>query len=51
MMSECSLCYQPIPASRSLCAACENDIQATQHQAGEAERVFKERQARAAGVE
>jgi predicted amidophosphoribosyltransferase len=50
-MNECSLCFQPIPANRSLCDACENDIQYTKRCLEDAERVFRERQARAACVE
>jgi hypothetical protein len=48
---ECSVCYQEIPDHRLLCEACENDQRAEQAQAGDAERVFKERQARATAVE
>jgi hypothetical protein len=51
MTSECAVCYQEIPDNRSLCEACENDQRAEQMQAGDAERVFRERQQRAACVE
>jgi hypothetical protein len=51
MTSECAVCYQEIPDTRSLCEACENDLAAEQDQAGEAERIYRERQARAACVE
>jgi predicted amidophosphoribosyltransferase len=51
MTSECAACYQEIPDNRSLCEACENDLRAEQAQAGDAERIYKERQARAMTVE
>jgi predicted amidophosphoribosyltransferase len=50
-MNECAACYQPISDTRLLCPACENDLRAAQAQAGDAERVWKERMARAAAVE
>lgn len=50
-MNECALCHAEIPDNRSLCEACENDLRAEQAQAGEAERIYRERAARAACVE
>jgi hypothetical protein len=50
-MNECAICYQPIPWTRLLCPACEEDLRAEREAAGDAERMFKERQQRAAAVE
>lgn len=50
-MNECKICHQMIGWDRSLCDACDNDLRDAQEEAGDAERVFKERQARAACVE
>jgi hypothetical protein len=50
-MGECSVCYQEIPGDRLLCPACEDDLRAERDEADEAERMFRERQQRAAAVE
>jgi hypothetical protein len=50
-MNECSTCHQVIGWECSLCPACEADEREAQEAAGDAERVFKERAARAACVE
>jgi hypothetical protein len=50
-MNECSECHAEIPWTRLLCPACEADQRAAQAQAGEAERIYRERQQRAAAVE
>jgi len=50
-MNECATCYQPIPANRLLCPACEEDLRAERDEADDAERVYRERQARAMNVE
>jgi len=51
MQNECATCYQPIPANRLLCPACEADLKAEWSAAEEAERIYRERAARAACVE
>ena len=51
MQNECATCYQPIPANRLLCPACEDDLRAERDEADDAERMFRERQARAMNVE
>lgn len=50
-MNECAICYQAIPADRTLCEACEQDQRAEQNREADAERLFNERQARAMTVE
>lgn len=50
-MNECRVCYQEIPDSLSLCPACEADERMEREAAGEAERIYRERAARAACVE
>jgi hypothetical protein len=50
-MNECSECHAEIPWTRTLCHACEADSRAAQAQAGEAERIYLERAARAACTE
>jgi predicted amidophosphoribosyltransferase len=51
MTNECSVCHAEIPWDRTLCPACEHDQRAEQMQAGDAERIYRERQQRAACVE
>ena len=51
MPSECESCFQQISTDRRLCDACMSDMQAALDEVGEAERVFRERQQRAACTE
>jgi len=51
MHNECATCYQPIPWTRLLCPACEDDLRAERDEADDAERMYRERQQRAAAVE
>ena len=50
-MNECKICHQYISWDCSLCPACEDDLRAERDEADDAERVFRERMARAAAIE
>jgi hypothetical protein len=51
MTNECSECHAEIPDDRLLCPACEADLKAEWSAAEDAERIYRERAARAACVE
>lgn len=52
MQNECAICFQAIPDDRTICEACEKDRTILSNPPpDDAERLFKERQARAMTVE
>ena len=51
MQNECSECHAEIPWTRLLCPACEDDLRAERDEADDAERIYRERQARASAIE
>jgi hypothetical protein len=51
MLNECDECHQQFIGDGTLCYECESIRKQQRNAAGDAERVFRERQAHAAGVE